>query len=348
MKRAWVNSGGTRAFLPGLLLLVWISLGRAVQAGSVTGRDACLKAMAVVMGPLPSGERGALNIRLVSEVHQDGLVLRDLTYESLPGVPVPAYLLFPAWALTRGERLPAVLGLHQTHAAGRKVVVGLGNSPDDAYGVELAKRGFVVLAPGYPELADHAADIRGQGFESGSLKAVWDNMRGLDLLATLPFVRTNGFGAIGHSLGGHNGLFTAAFDERIRVVVTSCGFDSFRDYYGGDPAVWAEGRGWCQVRYMPRLLAYRGRLESVPFDFTEVLGAIAPRRVWVSAPTGDGNFRWQSVDRVLGEAKAAWPAGSRAPEVVHPGCGHRFRPEERLEAYRVIESELNGPGAGGR
>jgi cephalosporin-C deacetylase-like acetyl esterase len=89
----------------------------------------------------------------------------------------------------------------------------------------------VVLAPAYPLLADHQPDVRGLGFESGTMKAIWDNVRGLDLLASLPFVSTNrGFGAIGHSLGGHNGLFTAAFDERIRVVVTSCGFDSFRDF----------------------------------------------------------------------------------------------------------------------
>jgi hypothetical protein len=78
------------------------------------------------------------------------LVLRDLTYESHAGARVPAYLLFPEAALTDGKRHPAVLGLHQTHAAGRKVVVGLGASPDDEYGVELAKRGYVVLVPAYP------------------------------------------------------------------------------------------------------------------------------------------------------------------------------------------------------
>jgi hypothetical protein len=36
-------------------------------------------------------------------------------------------------------------------------------------------------------------------------------------------------GCIGHSLGGHNSLFTAVFDSRIKIVVTSCGFDAFRD-----------------------------------------------------------------------------------------------------------------------
>ena len=33
------------------------------------------------------------------------------------------------------------------------------------------------------------------------------------------------FGALGHSLGGHNAIFTAVFDPRLKVVVSSCGFD---------------------------------------------------------------------------------------------------------------------------
>src|SRR6266542_3765370 len=76
--------------------------------------------------------------------------------------------------------------------------VDCGDSPNDEYGVELVRRGFVVLAPPYPMLANYQPDVRALGWRSGTLKGVWDNMRGLDLLSSLPFVRTNrGFGAIG-------------------------------------------------------------------------------------------------------------------------------------------------------
>jgi hypothetical protein len=119
------------------------------------------------------------------------------------------------------------------------------------------------------------------------MKSIWDNIRGLDYLCTLPFVRTNGFGAIGHSLGGHNSVFTAVFEERIKVVISSCGLDSFVDYYGGDPKVWQPERGWCQVRYMPALTNYAGRLLEIPFDFPELIGALTPRSCLVSAPIGD-------------------------------------------------------------
>ncbi len=299
------------------------------------------------MGPVPGADRRkALNLRIEESVPCPGYVRQRVTYESDPGSPVPAFLLLPNAALTNQARsFPAVLALHQTHPAGRQVVVGLGQSPDDEYGVELARRGYVVLAPPYPHLADYAPDLT--GFASGTLKAVWDNSRGLDLLESLPCVATNrGFGVIGHSLGGHNGLFTAAFDPRLTVVATSCGFDSFRDYYDGRDDVWQPGRGWCQTRYMPRLAEYRGRLAELPFDFPQVLAAIAPRPVFVNAPIGDSNFRWRSVDRVVAEARelAAKAGVQTAISVEHPECPHRFPPEQREQAYRLFDAVLNPGG----
>jgi len=307
-------------------------------------RARALAAMESVMGRLPGPERRCpLDVRRESETDEGTYVRQKLSYQSEPGDRVPAYLLIPKAALgTAQRRFPAVLALHQTHAAGQKVVVGLGNSPDDEYGVELVRRGYVVLAPPYTLLAEYQPNLRALGWESGTLKAVWNNMRGLDLLAALPFVRTNGFAAIGHSLGGHNGLFTAAFDDRLRVVVTSCGFDSFRDYYDGNPSVWQPERGWCQTRYMPRLAAYAGRLDQLPFDFPDVLTAIAPRAVWVNAPLRDENFRWRSVDRVTAAVQARFtrPNGASRLVVVHPDSPHRFPPEIRQAAYAFIDRQL--------
>src|SRR6185369_5018671 len=102
-------------------------------------------------------------------------------------------------------------------------------------------------------------DLKKLGYASGTMKAVWDNIRGLDLLESLPSVRRESIGAIGHSLGGHNAIYTAVFDQRIKVIVSSSGFDSFRDYMDGKIA------GWTSDRYMPRLKNYS--LDAIPFDF---------------------------------------------------------------------------------
>ena len=327
------------------LLALWMS-GLSLFAAEAPWRLQLKERLAQIMGPLPMANASTpLDVQTESVEDCGEFERRRISYQAEPGGRVPAYLLVPKAALApgAGRTFPAVLALHQTHAAGSKVVVGLGNSPDDEYGVELVRRGYVVLAPPYPWLAGYEPDLKGLGYESGTMKAIWNNIRGLDLLASLPFVSSQrGFGCIGHSLGGHNGLFTAAWDSRITVVVTSCGFDAFRDYCDGDPKVWMPEKGWCQSRYMPRLLAHRENLDALPFDFPDVLALIAPRRVVVSAPLGDDNFRWRSVDRVVSEAR--WKAAGEGVvahiTVLHPHAPHRFPPEQREHAYRVLDRIL--------
>ncbi len=301
--------------------------------------------MRAVMGRLPGERRrGPLEWKIEEEVDCGTYVRRSITYASEPGSRVPAYLLVPKSALgDQGTRVPAVLCLHPTDdVVGRGVVVGIGGKANRHYAAELAERGYVTLAPNYPGLADYRPDLDAQGWESGTLKAAWDNIRGLDLLESLPFVTPGAFGAIGHSLGGHNAVYTAVFDERIRVVVSSCGLDSFLDYHGGDERVWMPGKGWTQGRYMPKLAAYRGRLAEIPFDFHELIGALAPRPVLIVAPLGDSNFQAASVDRIIDAARPIYDLLGH-PEnlrVEHPDCQHDFPPAMREAAYRWIDDAL--------
>ncbi len=298
-------------------------------------RSEILSRMQEVMGPLPGLEkRGALDLHIHEDIDRGSYLLRKISYASEPGSRVPAYLLVPKVAFETKSKLPAVLALHQTHPLVRKVVVGLGESPDDEYGVELARRGYVVLAPSYPLLGDYNPDLNALGYVSGTMKAIWDNMRGLDLLESLPYVRRGRFAAIGHSLGGHNSIYTAVFDQRIKVIVSSCGFDSFRDYMNGNI------NGWTSVRYMPQLLNYQ--LAEVPFDFHELIGALAPRACFVSAPLGDTNFKWRSVQDVTRTARKIYQlhGSSDKLRVEHPDCGHLFPLEMREAAFKLIDSEL--------
>lgn len=309
-------------------------------------RSEIVQGMEAVMGPLPRPvERGPLDVRIVEEVECGSYVRRKLTYLSERGNRVPAYLCIPKSVLlaANGLQAPGVLCLHPTdNRVGAGVAVGLGPLPNRAYASELAERGFVAVAPGYPHLADYAPDLNGLGYASGTLKAVWDNIRALDLLESLPYVKPGRFGAVGHSLGGHNAVYTAVFEPRLVAVVSSCGLDSYLDYYGGRADVWLPGKGWCQDRYMPRLASYAGRLEAIPFDFHELIGALAPRPVFISAPRGDANFQWQSVDRVVAAARPVYrlhKAENRL-QVEHPECDHDFPDAMRERAYRLFESVL--------
>jgi dienelactone hydrolase len=212
----------------------------------------------------------------------------------------------------------------------------MGLRPNRAYASELAERGFVTLAPSYPLLANYQPDWRALGYESGSMKAIWDNIRALDVLETLPFVAPGAVGAIGHSLGGHNSVYTAVFDSRIGVVVSSCGLDSYVDYKDGDLT------GWTSDRYMPKLKDYMHTLQDIPFDFHDLLAALAPRPCFIFAPYEDSNFKWQSVDGVVGAAKrvyALYQVGGLLM-VEHPKCEHDFPQEARDQAYLLFEKLL--------
>jgi len=332
--------------------------GGAVQPVKTAGdwarrRAEIVSGMQAVMGRFPGdGRRGPVEVKVLEDVDAGSFRRRLIGYRVDPDMLTPAYLCIPKDVLAGKRKAAAVLCLHPTdNSVGHKVVMGLGGRAGRAYGKELAERGYVTLSPAYPHLANYWPNLGGQGYVSGTMKAIWDNSRGLDLLASLKYVDSSrGFAAIGHSLGGHNAIYTAVLDTRITVVASSCGFDAYPDYYDGAERVWFFGSGWCQIRYMPRLSNYRGRLGEIPYDFQELVGALAPRPFFVNAPLRDGNFRARSVDRC---AKAALPiykllGGEGRLVVRHPDTNHNFPDEIREEAYRMIDGVLMGKSKSGQ
>jgi dienelactone hydrolase len=306
-------------------------------------RKMILYGVQAIMGKLPGDEkRVALDVQMEEEVDCGTYVRRLIRYASEPGCRTPAYLCIPKSALS-GKPAPGVLCLHPTdNTVGYKVVVGLGGKQNRQYASELAERGFVTISPSYPLLANYQPDIKALGWESGTLKAVWDNMRALDLLDSLPYAKHGKYAAIGHSLGGHNSVYTAIFDPRIQVIVSSCGLDSYRDYYGGDATKWVLEKGWCQTRYMPKLANYQHRLSEIPFDFPELLAALAPRHVLINAPLKDSNFKWESVDRVVESTRRVYALHGATDRlaVEHPDCDHDFPDAVRERAYTLISGVL--------
>lgn len=300
-------------------------------------RLSILDAMQSIMGPRPGNDkRVRLDVKVDEEVDCGKYVRRLISYQSEPGMRVPAYLLIPKDVLKSDKKAPAVLSLHPTNKDGFRVTVGLADTKNREYGVELAERGYVVIATPYPLLSDYNPDLKKLGYQSGTMKAIWDNIRAMDVLDSLPFVVKGKYAAIGHSLGGHNSIYTAAFDERVKIAVTSCGLDSYRDYYGG------KIKGWTSDRYMPKLWDYADKLDQIPFDFGEIIGVIAPRHVYVVAPKGDTNFIWQSAAKCVKTASEAYKLYDAESNlrIDHPDAGHVFPPESREKAYKMMDEVL--------
>ena len=296
-------------------------------------REHILANMELVMGPLPAAERRVpLDVQVVQTEELPTLTRKKITYAATKDYRVPAYLLIPHGLKGRA---PAMLCLHGTSGS-RGRTAGLG-ADYPRYTLELAERGYVTIAPDYTLLGENQTDPVAAGFASGTMMGIWNHMRAVDLLQSLPEVDPERIGCVGVSLGGHNSLFAGVFDPRLKVMVSSSGFDSFHDYKGGDLS------GWCQPRYMMRIQDVFGKdPKKMPFDFPEVLAALAPRHLYVHVPLNDDNFRVESARRCVAAASAVYRLLGAADRIVavYPPGKHGFPLEAREASYKFIDSVL--------
>jgi hypothetical protein len=218
--------------------------------------------------------------------------------------------------------------------------------PHRAYAIELARRGYVVLAP---DLFGFGADTTGaerenyyRAFEekypawSQNDRRTWGLQRGLDLLDRLPGIRHEaGYGSIGNSLGGGFTLRLMAADTRIAVGVASTGVSpQTTNIYrlvgrekgarvAADDIIRRTGRPPIEVTDFIALCAPRPILFMEPFEDTynpdTTASFMAIRNAWL-------------VWRLLGEPE-------KVNMLIH-GDGHNTLPDAREQAYLWIERWL--------
>ncbi|MFN0019915.1 MAG: DUF2920 family protein [Pirellulaceae bacterium] len=296
-------------------------------------RQHVLSGMQRVMGQLPGEScRVSLDVKILEEKTDGKLIRRKLSFQSDPYDRVTAWLLIPVDS--QEKKSPAMLCLHQTFGQGKDEPAGLAGSANLHYAQELSERGYITLSPDYPSFGEHPYDFKQPEYGSGTMKAVWDNLRAVDLLTSLPEVDAERIGVIGHSLGGHNALFTAPFDPRLKVVVSSCGFTSFlKD----------DMPSWTGPRYMPRIKdMFANDAQKMPFDFTEVIASLAPRPFLAVAATKDNDFDVSGVKDVMQSAASVYELhGKRDNLQAHyPESPHDFPQEARKRAYEFIDKHL--------
>ncbi len=237
---------------------------------------------------------------------------------------------------TSDMAVPGVLALHPTGAAGKRIVAG--DKPNRQYAIELAQRGYVVVAPDYVSFGEYADyDFESDAYSSGTMKGIFNHMRCVDLLVELSAVDRDRIGVIGHSLGGHNAIFTAVFDQRIDVVVSSCGWTPFHYYYGG------KLQGWTSSRYMPLIRTrYELNPDAVPFDFYELIAALAPRTFVSVSPINDSNFDVAGVRKAMPAARQIYEllGAEESITLFTPDCEHDFPTDMRHSTYEIIDLVL--------
>src|SRR5699024_3501639 len=114
------------------------------------------------------------------------------------------------------------------------------------------------------------------------MKRAWGASRVVDYLYRLPEVDTAAIALTGHSRNGKQSLMAAAFDERIKAVVSSSGGT------GGESTFrWSDDRFNSESLeeitrkfphwFSPRLREFAGREQNLPVDQNSLMSLIAPR-----------------------------------------------------------------------
>jgi len=249
-----------------------------------------------LLGRFPAG-REALTPKVLERIECEGYVRERVEFTTFDGLRCPAYVLVPTGQAS-GERLPAVAAFHG-HGYGSREVVGLSPAGESIlerptyqknFGVELAKRGFVVVAPeifgfGDRRLQDEYARDKYSSCDRlskvmlhlGRTMAghrVHEAMRTIDYLCARDDVDVERIGCMGISGGGLVASFTAALDERIKSTVVSGYVNTFKasildiDH--------------CIDNYVPGL----GEIAEMP----DIVSLIAPRALLMEAGTKDDIF----------------------------------------------------------
>lgn len=302
--------------------------------------------MQLVMGELPSLKGlPPFKTNITDSIAGKGYKRYRITFTVANNEILPALLYIPQ--LQNGKKRAAILALHSTDAAGKMVLSGTGKRPDRAYAIELAERGYVVLAPDYPgfgELSQY--NFSNDRYESGTMKGIFNHIRCIDFLQSLPETDAERIGIIGHSLGGHNAIFTAAFDKRIKVTIASCGWTDF-EYYNAGTAVTEKYGGklgpWAQELYMPYIRSkYQLDPDKIPFNFHEVISHIAPRAFFTNSPLYDANFNIDGVKAGMAKVELAYKKlnASDYLRAYYPDAKHDFPKDIRLHAYEFMDSIL--------
>ena len=135
---------------------------------------------------------------------------------------------------------------------------------------------------------------------------------------------------------------TAAFDGRIKGLVSICGLDPLR--------LDTADKGTEGIRHyshlhglLPRLGFFIGYEDRVPFDFNEVLALIAPKPVLLVAPTLDRYARVPDVKREVEASKGIYSllGHSQALEFETPMDINRFPRSLQERAFDWVARQQN-------
>jgi dienelactone hydrolase len=241
------------------------------------------------------------------------------------------YLYYPAEK--KSEKLPVVIYLHEyAYSTGiwssGNIISRIVNAGYAVYAYDQIGFGtrnteesrlFYDRFPHWSKMGRMIADVR------------W----AVDALSEMETIDPQKIYVAGYSLGANVGLYSAAFDNRIAGVISVCGFSPLRTNVPGKTA-----EGIYEYSHLhgliPKLGFFAGYESRIPYDYHEILAAIAPRPLFIIQPTWDQYASSEDVQKCIDEASKVYDlyGKNKRPVVFSPEDYNRFSNEMK---DKVIE-----------
>ncbi len=273
----------------------------------------------VTSGLWPLPQRTRLNARLFEPAERDGYSVEKVYFESFPGFLVCGNLYRPL----RGGLAPGVLCPHGHWKRGRLEDSEAGSVPGRC--INLARQGYVAFSydmVGYNDSDQirhrDIAGPRGSLWGIGLLGLqLWNSIRALDFLGSLPGVDKNRIGCTGASGGGSQTFLLAAVDDRVAAAAPAA-------------MVAADFQGGCVCENQGHL-----RLD---INNVEIAATMAPKPLLLVAASGDWTAHTMEVEYpAIREIYRLYGAEDRVSATI-VDAPHNYNRESREAVYGFFNS----------
>lgn len=216
-----------------------------------------------------------LEMKETGHVQQNGYIVKNIKFQTRPNVFATANLYLPDG---KGP-FPAVIITHGHWPDARRADLF------QSVAQVLVQAGYIALTIDAWGAGERCTDIHEQEYHGANLGAsllnvgqsllgmqLTDNIRGIDLLCSLPEVDKANIGATGASGGGNQTMWLAALDERVKAAVPVVSVGTFQSYIMNSNCV-------CEL--LPKGLTFT--------EEAAVLGLVAPRALKILSADKDTN-----------------------------------------------------------
>jgi len=272
-------------------------------------------------------ERTDLNVQYTGTIQQDGYRIEKIYYESLPDLYVPAHLYIPDNIKTPKPAVLYVNGHSRTQNVGYQ-----------AYPAKLAKLGFICLIIENIQFGEVHGHHWGpyskgwfnwysRGYNPGGVE-LWNAIRGIDLLSSLPEVDMDNLGVTGISGGGSQSWYIAAADTRIKAVAPVCGASTLQDQVGKRTI-----DGHCDCM-MPT--------NTYQIDFQDIGALISPRPLLIAQANRDGLNTIESVKKLYLDIKKIYNLYGMSENIrlIETPGGHSYHEISRKNIHAFFIKHL--------